>query len=179
MTYTGQSGSSDEGSALWTNEANWAGANDPGRIRLRNWEDDLGISTPEAEPTGSGAVTVHEKKYLDVRLSEKHGIPIYTRLESGARRNVVPAGYVFGRRRQDLYKSPASSSSSYQQNGGAGGTRPDMVKPAFGNTPLRQRRGGACPSGYGLQQVKTRWGKKYMCVLPKRERSKDFDAEIL
>ena len=178
MTYVGQSGSTESGSVLWTNEANWATTNDPGKISLHNWEADLGISTPVAEPIGSGAVVLG-KKYLDVRLSEMHGIPIYTRLESGARRNVTPAGYVFGKHRQDLYKSSASSSSSYQQNGGAGGTRPDMVKPAFGKTSLRERRGGACPPGYGLQQVKTRWGKKYMCVLPKRERSKKFDAEIL
>jgi hypothetical protein len=103
--------------------------------------------------------------------------PIVREIPAHARGAVVAhsVGYAY-----DYFsESSASSSSSYQQNGGAGGTRPDMVKPAFGKTSLRKRRGGACPPGYGLQQIKTRWGKKYMCVLPKRERSKKFDAEIL
>ena len=163
MTYVGQSGSTESGSVLWTNDANWATANDPGKISLHNWEADLGISTPVAEPTGSGAVNVHEKKYLDVRLSEKHGIPIYTRLQSGARRNVVPAGYVFGRHRQDLYKSPASSSSSYQQNGGAGGNtksyRPDHSAAKIARMS-RSERNRVCRDGYDLRKV----GGRYMCV---------------
>ena len=161
MTYVGQSGSTESGSVLWTNEANWATTNDPGKISLHNWEADLGISTPVAEPVGSGAVSVHENKYLDVRLSEMHGIPIYTRLESGARRNVTPAGYVFGRHRQDLYKSPASSSSSYQQNGGAGGTERPIPAKMVG-LPGRtghHKRNWDCPPGYDLKKV----GKKWMC----------------
>ena len=160
MTYVGQSGSSESGSVLWTNEANWATASDPGKIRLHNWEAALGISTPETEPIGSGAVLVLEKKYLNVRLSEMHGILIYTRLESGARRNVTPAGYVFGRHRQDLYKSPASSSSSYQQNGGAGGEKqPYPLKGVSVEKALRSKR-NVCASGYVAKMVKG----ELMCV---------------
>ncbi len=180
MTYVGQSGSTESGSVLWTNEANWATTNDPGKISLHNWEADLGIPTPVAEPSGSGAVLVHENKYLNVRLSEMHGIPIYTRLESGARRNVTPAGYVFGRHRQNLYKSPASSSSSYQQNGGAGGTTVPPILPSrivnrmmkmdAQTRSLFRREGGACPSGYELKKVKGKW----MCVRKSSKKSRRY-----
>ena len=166
MTYVGQSGSTESGSALWTNEANWATTNDPGKIRLHNWEADLGISTPVAEPIGSGAVVL-DKKYLDVRLSEMHGIPIYTRLDSGARRNVTPAGYVFGRHRQDLYKSPASSSSSYQQNGGAGGKPRSYPAPS---EPIRGTQKRYCEDGYELKKVKGKW----MCVLRSSKKSRRY-----
>ena len=175
MTYVGQSGSSEEGSVLWTNEANWATTNDPGKVSLRNWEADLGISTPVAEPFGSGAVLVHEKKYLDVRLSEIHGLPIYTRLKSGARRNVTPAGYVFGRHRHDLYKSPASSSSSYQQNGGAGGTKP-MLSQASINWNLKNGYSmaatteHACGIGHRLKKVRGKW----MCVPKSSKKSRRY-----
>ena len=170
MTYVGQSGSTESGSALWTNEANWATTNDPGKIRLHNWEADLGISTPVAEPIGSGAVVL-DKKYLDVRLSEMHGIPIYTRLDSGARRNVTPAGYVFGRHRQDLYKSPASSSSSYQQNGGAGGNE-DVTRYDIPQHGYRKKSGsrGPCSPGYHLEKVKGKW----MCVRESSKKSRRY-----
>ena len=148
---------------FWTNEANYATEMNPSRIELRNWEEDLGISPSVAETPVSGAVPVHENKYLDVRLSEMHGIPIYTRLRSGARRNVTPAGYVFGRHRHDLYKSPASSSSSYQQNGGAGGTRKSYPLPADSKGIL-SRTGkvlhNPCSPGYVPKRVKG----KLMCV---------------
>jgi hypothetical protein len=173
LTYVGQSGSTESGSVLWTNEANWATMNDPGKISLRNWEADLGISTTVADPSGSGAVLVHENKYLNVRLSEMHGVPIYTRLESGARRNVTPAGYVFGRHREDLYKSPASSSSSYQQNGGAGGTKKKSYPlPHYIDINGRRRKidysdHNPCDKGYVPRKVRGRW----MCVPVPKGRS--------
>jgi len=86
---------------------------------------------------------------------------------------------IIGRRRYrpsvstDTYKSLASSSSSYQQNGGASGTQETppilpnrtinrMIK-NLRNTADRsrwKREGGACPPGYVLKKVKGRW----MCV---------------
>ena len=65
------------------------------------------------------------------------------------------------------YKSLASSSSSYQQNGGASGTRsisPTMsqatVKRAIRDSDVRLVEQHVCPPGYDLQKVKGRW----MCV---------------
>jgi hypothetical protein len=173
LTYVGQSGSTESGSVLWTNEAYWATTNDPGKISLHNWEADLGISTTVAEPFGSGAVLVHENKYLDVRLSEMHGIPIYTRLESGARRNVTPAGYVFGRHRQDLYKSPASSSSSYQQNGGAGGKPyplPHFIDVNNKRHKIHYSDYNPCDKGYVPRKVRGRW----MCVPKSSKKSRRY-----
>ena len=58
-------------------------------------------------------------------------------------------------------QSPASSSSSYQQNGGAGGTdRPIPAKMV--GLPGRtghHKRNWDCPPGYDLKKV----GKKWMC----------------
>jgi hypothetical protein len=63
------------------------------------------------------------------------------------------------------YKSLASSSSSYQQNGGASGTPAGAGGPDSYDIPqegYRKRSGirGPCQSGYVLQKVKGRW----MCV---------------
>ena len=74
------------------------------------------------------------------------------------------------------YKSLASSSSSYQQNGGASGTRgPDMVSPAMSQAGIERKIKhnvvspwmlSQCPTGYELKKVKGRW----MCVRIKHRR---------
>lgn len=72
-----------------------------------------------------------------------------------------------------------SSGSSSEQNGthvGPGGTSlgPETVKPAFGSRyKMRKEWGGPCPPGYGLHQVKGKFGyNPWMCV--RKDKTKKY-----
>jgi hypothetical protein len=71
------------------------------------------------------------------------------------------AGYAY-----DYFtQSPASSSSSYQQNGGAGGTgKPVTVEPTYERKmsgPTQSYKARICPPGYTSRKVRGKW----ICVL--------------
>ena len=83
MTYINIVGDQEEHVTLWTGGANYAGTMDPGKFKI------------ETYGSSSDVEVVGPRKYLDARLSEEHGIPIYRPLTSGPRRNTVPTGYVF------------------------------------------------------------------------------------
>ena len=70
-----------------------------------------------------------------------------------------------------LSPSPASSSSSYQQNGGAGGTKMKSVIEPVKNKHEPNNPGLYwCPDGYHLRKV----GKKWMCVPKSSKKSRRY-----
>ncbi len=160
MTYINIVGEQDEYATLWTGGANYAGMMDPGKFKI------------ETYGSSSDVEFVAQPKYLDARLSEEHGIPIYRPLTSGPRRNTVPTGYVFGGAGKSVAqvgviaangKSPDVRSERNASDVTSGGTpsgngkktMQKMVKPVY-------RKGrDPCPPGYRLR---TRNGKR-MCVM--------------
>ena len=138
------------------------GENNPSHYEYHTWED-VGIDSPwQTSVSSEGKPVVHAAKYLDVRLSEMHGIPIYTPLHSGARRNVVPTGYVHGQFRDQLFQSPGNSSQVLP----AGSARPGGKKEPY---PLPEdasvehilkSKHNPCSKGYVPKMVKG----KLMCV---------------
>jgi hypothetical protein len=49
----------------------------------------------------------------------------------------------------------------------------ELVKPAFGSRyKMRKEWGGPCPSGYGLHQIKGKFGQRWMCV--RKDKYKKF-----
>ncbi len=160
MTYINIVGEQDEYATLWTGGANYAGMMDPGKFKI------------ETYGSSSDVEFVALPKYLDARLSEEHGIPIYRPLTSGPRRNTVPTGYVFGGSGKSVAqvgviaangKSPDVRSERNASDVTSGGTpsgngkktMQKMVKPVY-------RKGrDPCPPGYRLR---TRNGKR-MCVM--------------
>lgn len=162
MTYLNVVGDEDEYLTLWTGGANYAGTMDPGKFHI-------GV-----HGAGNTEVVGTARKYLDKRMSDEHGIPIYRPLISGPRRNTVPTGYVFGGAGRSVAqvgvftvngKSPDSRSERNASNVGSGGTTPGItsggrtIKPTkFINSRGETRH--SCPRGYELQRI----GKRFMCV---------------
>ena len=156
------------------------GENNPSHYQYHTW-DQVGIDSPwHTSVSSEGKPVVYASKYLDVRLSEMHGIPIYIPLHSGARRNVVPTGYVHGQFRDQLFQSPGNSSQVLPAGSARpGGTTVPPILPTrtinrmmkMSNSADRsrwRREGGACPSGYELKKVKGKW----MCVRKSSKKSR-------
>lgn len=160
MTYINIVGDEEEHVTLWTGGANYAGTMDPGKFQI-------GVhGTGNVEPVGP------QRKYLDWRASQEHGIPIYRTLTSGARRNTVPTGYVFGGTNVAkvgvIAVNGKSSGSSSEQNGthvGPGGTSSGNRSGGSTISPTKfvDSRGEtrhSCPRGYELKRI----GRRFMCV---------------
>ena len=161
MTYINIVGDEEEHVTLWTGGANYAGTMDPGKFKIASYG-----SSSDVEIVGP------RKKYLDARLSEEHGIPIYRPLSSGPRRNTVPTGYVFTGRSVAKVgaiavngKSPDVRSERNASDVTSGGTssgkksRGSTIKP----TKFVDSRGEtrhSCPRGYELKRI----GRRFMCV---------------
>ncbi len=172
MPYLGES--ANPSGMVWTNEANWATDMAPQFMEFHTW-DQIGVSSPwQTSVPSEGKPVVHAAKYLDVRLSEMHGIPIYTPLYSGARRNVVPAGYVHGQFRDQLFQSPGNSSQVLP----AGSARPGGTKGSYHLEGLgltrrqfdRIEKGAfnPCVEGYVPRKVRGKW----MCVPKSSKKSR-------
>lgn len=72
-------------------------------------------------------------------------------------------------------KSPDVSSEQNATDVTSGGTSSgsELVKPAFGTRyKMRKEWGGPCPSGYGLHQIKGKFGQRWMCV--RKDKYKKF-----
>eukprot|EP00661_Eupelagonemidae_sp_cell13_P010810 gene10810-biopygen16821 len=112
----------------------------------------VGIDSPwQTSVSSEGKPVVHAAKYLDVRMSEMHGIPIYTPLHSGSRRNVVPAGYVHGQFRDQLFQSPGNSSQVLPAGSARpGGNTPGVYVPKTGHETRNGKilGNGSCKKGY-------------------------------
>ena len=166
MTYINIIGDEEEHVTIWTGGANYAGTMDPGRFHI------------ETHGSSSDVEIVGPRKYLDARLSEEHGIPIYRPLTSGPRRNTVPTGYVFGGAGKSVAqvgviaangKSPdvrsernASDVTSGGTSSGKNSKQPRMYSiPQTGYKKTIGRR-GPCRKGYVLAiDVKT---NRWVCV---------------
>jgi hypothetical protein len=160
LTYVNIVGDEDEYVTLWTGGANYGGTMDPGRFHIEAHGTPTQVSVVDAE-----------RKYFDWRATDKHGIPIYRPLTSGARRNTVPTGYRFGAHYGALggalttnRKSSDVGRASEGTVASGGTTRPSR-KPKSMITPttFRDSRGESrqsCPRGYELRRV----GKRMMCV---------------
>ena len=162
MTYINIVGDEDEYATLWTGGANYAGMMDPGKFKI------------ETHGSSSDVEIVGPRKYLDPRLSEEHGIPIYRPLTSGPRRNTVPTGYVFGGAGKSVAqvgvfaangKSPDVSSEQNATDVTSGGT----LSGKNGSYPLSKKQVkrlldpspkydyNPCRKGYVPRRINGRW----------------------
>ncbi len=146
------------------------GENNPSHYQYHTW-DQVGIDSPwQTSVLSEPKPVIHPAKYLDVRLTEMQGIPIYTPLYSGARRNVVPTGYVHGQFRDQLFQSPGNSSQVLPAGSARPGGKKDSRVGAY--RPWHDPRTGLpsqpCRPGYYLKKVKGNW----MCVLESSKKSR-------